>query len=108
MEDLLGTFFIWLLFFVALLLSTKPLLLELPSLVSMWPTVGFWIPESIVIKFLARAIIAVPIAYFARRRGYSWWGFFLAAWLFMPAASIAMLIALPRIKNGRVARPKES
>ncbi len=51
--------------------------------------------------FAVRAIIAAPIAYFARRKGYSFWGFFLVAWMFMPAASIAMVLALPKLEGDR-------
>lgn len=52
--------------------------------------------------FVTRAIIAVPIAYFAKRKGYSFWGFFLVAWMFMPAASIAMILALPKLEGDKV------
>lgn len=92
----------WVLSFVSLLLETTPLFAILPAY-------GPLLPDSLLLlarRFIVRAIIAAPIAYFAKRKGYSWWGFFLVAWMFMPAASIAMILALPKLKNGKVVPSK--
>ena len=57
-------------------------------------------------EIVARAIVAAPVAHFAWRKGYSWWGVFLLSLLVMPAAVAAALVVLPRIESGRAVWPK--
>ncbi|WP_251231129.1 hypothetical protein [Adlercreutzia aquisgranensis] len=59
-----------------------------------------WFAGFAVRDTLVRAIVAAPVAYFAQRKGYSWWGFFLVAMVLMPAAVAAVLVALPRGRAG--------
>ena len=42
-------------------------------------------------------IIAIPIAYFAKRKGYRFWVFLLAGALLHPLACLVILVSLPRI-----------
>ena len=53
---------------------------------------------------LARALVSYAVAYFARRRGYGFWGFFFGSFLLDPLACAAMLLVIPRIRDGRVVR----
>lgn len=53
---------------------------------------------------LARALMSYAVAYFARRRGYGFWAFFLGSFLLDPIACAAMLFVVPRIQDGRVVR----
>lgn len=50
-----------------------------------------------VVPLLIKTIIALPIAYFAKRKGYNYWSFLIAGILFSPIACIAILLALPKI-----------
>lgn len=101
--DFLHTLFVWLMAAVTSLFRAEPTFVFQvygPLDADLLGAIAGW--------FIARAIIAAPIAYFAKRKGYSWWGFFLVAWMFMPAASIAMILALPKLKNGKVVPSKQS
>uniref|UniRef100_A0A7C9JRF7 Uncharacterized protein n=1 Tax=Muribaculaceae bacterium Z82 TaxID=2304548 RepID=A0A7C9JRF7_9BACT len=66
-----------------------------------------WFVEIALRGTFARAIVAAPVAYYARCKGYSWCGFFLIAMLFMPAGVVAVLVALPRIEGDRLVWPKD-
>lgn len=41
--------------------------------------------------------MAVPIAYYAKRKGYNFWPFLAAATLFGPLACLIILVPLPKI-----------
>ena len=53
---------------------------------------------------LAKAVIAIPVAYFAHRKGYGRWEFYFAAFLLGPLPCIALLLSLPKIAHGRVVK----
>ena len=99
--DPLSALLNWSLSAISLLFRQTPTFLAYANV-----PLNFETAQIIVGWFALRAIIAAPIAYFAKCKGYSWWGFFLVAWMFMPAASIAMILALPKLKNGKVVPSK--
>lgn len=101
--DFFHTMFFWLLAAVGTLFRAEP-----TFVFQVYGPIDADLLGALVGWFIARAIIAAPIAYFAKRKGYSWCGFFLVAWMFMPAASIAMILALPKLKNGKVVPSKQS
>lgn len=53
---------------------------------------------------LARALVSYAVGFFARRRGYGFWEFFFGSFLLDPIACAAMLLVIPRIRDGRVVR----
>lgn len=54
-------------------------------------------PYMWVAYLLARTIISLPVAYFAKRKGYNYWSFLIAGALFNPLAPLVILLAVPRI-----------
>lgn len=54
-------------------------------------------PYAWVAAMLIKAIVSLPIAYYAKRKGYNYWSFLIAGVLFDPLACVAILIALPKI-----------
>ena len=50
-----------------------------------------------VIPLIIKTILALPIAYFAKRKGYNHWSFLIAGIPFDPIACVAILVALPKI-----------
>lgn len=49
------------------------------------------------IYIIVKVIVSLPIAYYAKRKGYNYWSFLIAGVLFSPLACIAILLALPKI-----------
>lgn len=45
---------------------------------------------------LIKTTIALPTAYYAKRKGYNLWAFLAAALLFDPIASLIILLAIPK------------
>lgn len=45
---------------------------------------------------LIKTTIALPTAYYAKRKGYNLWAFLAAALLFDPIASLTILLAIPK------------
>ena len=101
--DFFHTLFVWLMGAVGLLFRAEP-----AFVFQIYGPIDSGVLGALAGWFIVRAIIAAPIAYFAKCKGYSWWGFFLVTWMFMPAASIAMILALPKLKNGKVVPSKQS
>lgn len=57
-------------------------------------------PEGVAggaVYLLIKAILAAPIAYYATRKGYNYWTFFIAGVLLDPITCLAIAIALPKI-----------
>ena len=50
-----------------------------------------------VYVWLIRALIAWPVAYYAKKKGYNFWVFFVAGVLLSPLTCLALAIALPKI-----------
>lgn len=50
-----------------------------------------------VVYLLIKAILAAPIAYYATRKGYNYWTFFIAGILLDPITCLAIAIALPKV-----------
>lgn len=46
-----------------------------------------------------RSLIAWPIAYYAKRKGYSFWVFLVVGALLDPLACLVLAIAIPRIRS---------
>lgn len=58
-----------------------------------------WLPQgpiAIVLYWAFKIALAVLVAYFAKRRGYNFWVFLVAAGLFDIFASALILISLPQ------------
>lgn len=53
-------------------------------------------PIAIVLYWIVKIALAVFVAYFAKRRGYNFWVFLVAAGLFDIFASALILISLPQ------------
>lgn len=53
-------------------------------------------PIAIVLCWIVKIALAVLVAYFAKRRGYNFWVFLVAAGLFDIFASALILISLPQ------------
>lgn len=51
---------------------------------------------------LIKTTIALPTAYYAKRKGYNLWAFLAAALLFDPIASLIILLAIPSEMIARV------
>ena len=60
--------------------------------------------EATGVIILLKAFIAAIIGSGAKEKGYGFWEFFFAAILLDPLTCTAVLIALPRLVNGRVLR----
>lgn len=50
-----------------------------------------------IVYLLIKAILAAPIAYYATRKGYNYWTFFIAGILLDPITCLAIAIALPKV-----------
>lgn len=50
-----------------------------------------------LVYLLIKAILAAPIAYYATRKGYNYWTFFIAGILLDPITCLAIAIALPKV-----------
>ncbi len=64
--------------------------------------IGFALPNIPGVPYWAwglaiRALIAWPIAYYAKRKGYNFWSFLIAGTLLSPLTCLALAIALPKI-----------
>ena len=65
------------------------------------PSLAGWM--SLLFPILAiKAVAAFLIGYGAKRKGYGYWQFFFAALLLEPLTCIALLLAIPKIVDGRV------
>ncbi|MEQ2810142.1 MAG: hypothetical protein ACLSBA_05815 [Adlercreutzia equolifaciens] len=50
-----------------------------------------------IVYLLIKAILAAPIAYYATRKGYNYWTFFIAGILLDPITCLAIALALPKV-----------
>lgn len=65
------------------------------------PSLMGW--ASLLFPVLAiKAVAAFLIGYGAKRKGYGYWQFFFAALLLEPLTCIAVLLAIPKIVDGKV------
>lgn len=49
------------------------------------------------------AALSIPIGLWARKKGYGFWTFFFASFLFDPLTCVALLLALPKHQGRKAA-----
>ena len=58
--------------------------------------------------YLICAIIALPVGFFARWRGYNFWVFFITAALIDPVACLILLVIIPNRAENKEKGPKNT
>ncbi|WP_251231125.1 hypothetical protein [Adlercreutzia aquisgranensis] len=82
---------------------TIPLTVLFPSSLG-WLSFFMMILPLVAVK----ALIAIPIAYAGRWKGYGFWEFYFAAFLLGPLTCVAILLFLPKLVGGRVAQSRKA